>query len=63
MMKKISQDDKIKQKKLFEHCKHFIEKQKIHCAETIYQSDGVIENSYEFIEGICDIIGYYDYDE
>lgn len=43
---------------LWEHCKAFIEKQKITCPEAIYQSDRVIENAYEFIEGVCDIVGY-----
>lgn len=45
---------------LVEHCHAFIKKQKISCAETIYQTDWVIENAYEFIEGICDITGYED---
>lgn len=41
-------------------CRAFIDKQQIHCAETIYQTDGVIENAYEFIEGIADLVGYFD---
>ena len=41
-------------------CEKFIEDQRIHCAETVYQTDRVIENAYEFIEGVCDIVGYYD---
>lgn len=47
---------------LFNLCKKFIEAQKISCPETIYQSDRVIENAYEFIEDICDIVGYIKYE-
>lgn len=42
-------------------CKQFIEKQKISCAETIYQCDWVIENAYAFIKSVCDVAGYYRY--
>jgi hypothetical protein len=40
----------------------FIAKQSIHCQETIYQTDRVIENAYEFIESLCDVVGYLDED-
>jgi hypothetical protein len=46
------------QKDLFRVVVRFIEKNNIHCAETIYQSDHVIQNAYEFIEELCDIVGY-----
>lgn len=49
---------KTKEQELFELCKAFIEQQNIHYAETIYQSDRIIENAYEFIEDICNIVGY-----
>lgn len=49
-----------KARKLMNHCEQFITAQHISCAETVYQSDRVIENAYEFIEGVCDIVGYYD---
>lgn len=39
-------------------CLKFINEQKIVCAETIHQTDWVIENAYEFIEDICEIVGY-----
>lgn len=39
--------------------KQFVEKHQIRCPETIYQCDWVIENAYEFIEKLCDIVGYY----
>ena len=48
--------------KVFKLIKKFIIKNKIHSAETVYQSDHVIENAYEFIESLCEIVGYYDID-
>ena len=39
-------------------CLKFINDQKIDCAETIHQTDWVIENAYGFIEDICEIVGY-----
>ena len=47
-------------RKLVDHCEQFIQDQRISCAETVYQSDRVIENAYEFIEGVCDHVGYYE---
>ncbi len=47
-----------KEEELFAMCKKFIEDQHIWCPETIYQSDRVIENAYEFIERVCNIVGY-----
>lgn len=38
----------------------FIEDNKIYCRESIYQTDCVSENSLEFIESLCEIVGYYD---
>lgn len=46
------------EERLLAHCRAFISKQGITCPETVYQCDWVIENAYEFIEGICDIVGY-----
>lgn len=46
------------EKELLEHCRKFISDLEIGCAEVVYQSDRVIEKAYEFIEGICDIVGY-----
>lgn len=45
---------------LWEHCTKFFKDQRISCPETIFQSDRVMENSAEFIEGIGKLIGYYD---
>jgi hypothetical protein len=47
-----------KESELLELCERFIKEQNIFCAETIYQSDHVIENAYEFIENVADIVGY-----
>ena len=49
------------QEKLYNICKEFITKQHISCPETISQTDKVIENAYDFIEEICNIVGYYQY--
>lgn len=43
---------------LFKIVQDFIDKQDITCAETIYQTDWVIENAYEFIERLCNVVGY-----
>ncbi|WP_316200864.1 MULTISPECIES: hypothetical protein [unclassified Bradyrhizobium] len=44
--------------RLMEHCAAFIKTQRIECTEDVYQSDHVIVNAYEFIAGICEIVGY-----
>lgn len=46
------------EQRLFAVAQRFIEQQNIFCAETIYQSDRVIVHAYEFIEQVCDIVGY-----
>ena len=48
---------------LWEVCQGFIKAQDIHCAETIYQTDWVIENAYEFIEDVCEVVGYMEYED
>jgi hypothetical protein len=40
-------------------CRKFIEDNKIGSLETIYQCDWVIENAYEFIASVAEIVGYY----
>lgn len=49
--------------KLWQHCFNFIKAQQIGCAETIAQTDRVIINAYDFIEGVCEIVGYAPYDD
>lgn len=41
----------------------FIEEQEIGCAETIYQTDWVIENAYQFVEDVCNVVGYLPYED
>jgi hypothetical protein len=55
--------NRIKNEKLYNYVKDFIESQEIDCPEMIYQSDSVIEGAYEFIEGCANIIGYCKYNE
>lgn len=43
---------------LYDACRKFIKDNKITCPETIYQMDHVIENAFDFIQKICDIVGY-----
>lgn len=54
---------KDKQKQLLKLCEQFITEQRISCPETIHQTDRVIENAYNLIEDICDIVGYYEYED
>lgn len=37
----------------------FINEQHIRCGETIYQSDRVIQNGYEFIHEVCKTVGFF----
>ena len=45
---------------LWKFCQAFIAEQEISCADAVSQCDRVIENAYEFIEGVCEIVGYHD---
>ena len=38
--------------------REFIEKNDVNCPENIYQSDLVSENAAEFIERLCEVVGY-----
>lgn len=44
--------------RLWKVCEDFIKAQRIGSAETIYQSDRVIENAYEFIDNVCGVVGF-----
>jgi hypothetical protein len=54
---------KNKKIELWKLCEKFIEEQRISCPETIYQSDHVIQNAYEFIEKVAATVGYYKYED
>ena len=43
--------------------KKFIKDNKIRCAESVYQKDCVVENSLEFIDSLCEVVGYYEDDD
>lgn len=43
---------------LWKLCEKFIEDNAISCPEAVHQTDWVIQNAYELIEQICEIVGY-----
>lgn len=45
-------------KKLEKLVRKFMQEQNITCAETIYQTDRVIEQAYDFIADLCEEVGY-----
>jgi hypothetical protein len=47
---------------LFDICKEFIKDNKISSDEDIYDSD-IEAQTLQLLEQICDLIGYYDYEE
>lgn len=56
-------DNNEKMKKIVDMVENFILDNKIRCSESIWQRDNIIENAYDFIENLCDIVGYYKDDE
>ena len=48
---------------LWQLCANFIRDNRIYDGETVYQADRVIENAYEFMHGVCNIVGFEEYDE
>jgi len=55
--------DTSKQQQLWKVCQNFIKDQRISCPETVHQSDRVIENAYDFIARVCEIVGFYEWDD
>jgi len=45
--------------KVFEIITEYIDKTKIKCAEDVYQNEEITLNSYEFIDSLCEAMGYY----
>lgn len=41
----------------------FISDNEIICEESVYQSDRVIDNAYDFIAALCNVAGYWEDDE
>lgn len=52
-----------KESRLTKIVEQFIADQEISHPEDIYQSDRVIINAYEFIEELCNVVGYLKDDE
>ena len=48
---------------MWEAVTNFIDANRISCGEAVYQTDWVSENSLELIEELCDIVGYYEYED
>lgn len=59
--KQESMSDAATRKQLFALCEQFILDNKVTCPEAIYQTDRVIENAYEFIEEMCNLVGYAEF--
>ncbi len=49
---------KDKKNLLYKVCRDFIKKYDISCSEQIGQSDEIAENSLDFIEAVCKVVGY-----
>jgi hypothetical protein len=43
---------------LWDACEKFIQENQISCPESIYQRDSMWEKSPEFVESVCEIVGY-----
>lgn len=52
-----------KEQTLWKIVEDFIKEQRIYGPETIGQSDRVIENAYDFIEDLCDVVGYWNFED
>lgn len=48
-------------RELYDLVSEFIVQNEITSAETIYQMDHVSENFYEFMEQVCELVGYAEY--
>jgi hypothetical protein len=53
----------VKAERLLAYCEAFIKEQEISCSDSVYQSDRVILNAYDFIAGVCNIAGYHEIEE
>lgn len=49
--------------KLRDIAKSFVREQEISCSESIWQTEWVIDNTYAFIEAVCENVGYYKEEE
>jgi hypothetical protein len=56
-------NDAAKLEALWSLCEKFVREQEIRSRETVFQTDRVIENAYEFIAATCEIVGYFKDDD
>lgn len=47
------------QAKLWKLCQDYIDKQNISCPEAVYQNDNVALSAQEFVESVCELVGYH----
>lgn len=50
-------------RKLYGVAVNFIEHYEIGCEEAVYQCDDIIINAPYLVEQVCDIVGYFDYED
>jgi len=48
---------------LWQTCAAFIAEHKPICAESCHDNDRIHENATSLIEGICEIVGYFEYED
>jgi len=48
---------------LFALVKQFIDANRIHCPDAIYQRDSLIEKASEFMEMCCNVVGYVELED
>ena len=44
--------------RLWEHTRNFVEHNELHCADSVYQRDSVVEQHAGFVAAACSIAGY-----
>lgn len=53
----------IKKDQLWQLAERFIDINDIFSSENVYQSDNVIEEAYDFLDNMCEIVGFKPYEE
>ena len=48
---------------LWKVCKDFVEEDEIGCVEQIWQTDSVLIAAPELVEGVCNVVGYVEYED
>lgn len=52
--------DKLNQADLWILCKKFVEENQITCSDDVEKLDGVLDSVPEFLQAVCDLVGYYE---